>query len=332
MATRFIAMRSRVDLAGIVRAYRLWRLEPDVVFTSSVDAQVIGHLIAARAGAAHVTVEHGGAGLPRALHRRLLVRAVAPRIDRVVAISATQLDELHRLGFRAERITVIPNGIPAPAPRMRSREAVRGELGLAEDSVLALLVATLRPEKRAEVFVEAVRRGHAQEPRLRGVIVGGGPQLAHVQSLAAEAPDVVRALGERSDVPDLIEAADVVCLTSSFEGLPMTVLEAMALSRPVVAMRVGGIPDAVEDGRTGKLVPPGDTDAFAEALVALAREPVSRRAMGEAASVAYRERYTLKAMAERYGEVLAGLADRNAVRARRCASAQGGKGPLSWPR
>ena len=101
--------------------------------------------------------------------------------------------------------------------------------------------ATLRPEKRAEVFVEAVRRGHAQEPRLRGAIVGGGPQLAHVQSLAAEAPDVVRALGERSDVPDLIEAADVVCLTSSFEGLPMTVLEAMALSRPVVAMRVGGI-------------------------------------------------------------------------------------------
>ena len=77
MATRFVAMRSRVDLAGIVRAYRLWRLEPDVVFTSSVDAQVIGHLIAARAGAAHLTVEHGGAGLPRALHRRLLVRATS---------------------------------------------------------------------------------------------------------------------------------------------------------------------------------------------------------------------------------------------------------------
>jgi glycosyltransferase involved in cell wall biosynthesis len=305
-------MRSRLDVAGIVRAYRLWRLEPDVVITSSIDAQVIGHLIAGRAGVPHLTVEHGGAGLPRAFHRRLLVRAIAPRIDRVVAVSGTQLDELQRLGFRAERITVIPNGIPAPVPA-RPRESVRAELGLPEGDVLALLVATLRPEKRAEIFVEAVLRGHSQEPRLRGVIAGGGPQLSRVQSLTGAAPDVVRALGERGDVPDLIEAADVVCLTSSFEGLPMTVLEAMALSRPVVGTRVGGIPDAVEDGRTGRLVPPGDTDAFAEALVALAREPASRRAMGEAAHAAYRERYTLHAMAERYAEVLAGLADRKAA-------------------
>jgi hypothetical protein len=186
---------------------------------------------------------------------------------------------------------------------------VRAELDLAEDAVLALLVATLRPEKRAEAFVAAVRRAHDQEPRLRGVIAGGGPQLAQTRSLAAEAPGVVRVLGERHDAADLIAAADVVCLTSTFEGLPMTVLEAMALSRPVVATRVGGIPDAVTNGRTGMLVPPGNTAAFAEALVELAREPALRRTMGEAASVDYRERYTLEAMAERYAEVLDALVD-----------------------
>jgi glycosyltransferase involved in cell wall biosynthesis len=331
MPMRFVGMRSRADLAGMARAYKLWRLRPDVVFTSSVDAQVIGELVAARARAAHVTVEHGGAGLPRALHRRLLVRAVAPRIDGVVAVSATQLDELQQLGFRTERISVIPNGIPPPQPR-RSREAVRAELELAEDDVLALLVATLRPEKRADAFVDAVRRAHVREPRLRGVIAGGGPRLAQVRSLAAEAPGVVRVLGERSDAADLIAAADVVCLTSAFEGLPMAVLEAMALSRPVVATRVGGIPDAVTDGRTGRLVPPGDTGAFAEALVELVQAPALRRTMGEAASVDYRERFTLEAMAERYAEVLGALVDRRGDRAPHCGGARGGESPLSWPR
>jgi glycosyltransferase involved in cell wall biosynthesis len=331
LPTRFVGMRSRLDLRGIARAYSLWRLRPDIVFTSSVDAQVIGQLVATRARAVHVTVEHGGAGLPRALHRRLLVRAVAPRIARVVAVSATQLGELRRLGYRSERITVIPNGIPAPLPA-RPREAVRAELDLAEGDVLALLVATLRPEKRADAFVAAVRLAHTREPRLRGVIAGGGPQLSQARSLVAEAPEVVRVLGERNDAADLMAAADVVCLTSTFEGLPMTVLEAMALSRPVVATRVGGIPDAVTDGRTGRLVPPGDADAFAEALIELARAPALRRTMGEAARDDYRKRYTLEAMAERYGEVLGALVDSRGDRTPRCGDARGGSSPLSWPR
>lgn len=313
----FVGMRSRLDLPGIVRAYRLRLGKPDIVLTSSVDAQVIGQLVAARARVPHVTVEHGGAGLPRSWHRRLLLRSVAPRVNRVVAVSATQLEELRRLGYPAERITVIPNGIPTPVPS-RPRDAVRAELGVAEDEVLALLVATLRPEKRPDVFFEAVRRAQSREPRLRGAIAGGGPQLERIQSLAAETPGVVEVLGERHDVPDLIAAADLVCLTSIAEGLPMTILEAMALSRPVIATRVGGIPDAVTDGRTGTLVQAGDTDAFAEALVRLARDSALRRSMGEAARTDFGERFTLAAMSERYGEVLSALVEKG--------------GGTSWPR
>jgi glycosyltransferase involved in cell wall biosynthesis len=307
-------MRSRADVRGIVRAYGLWREKPGIVFSSSVDAQVIGHFVATRAGAAHITVEHGGAGLPRSLHRRFLVRAVAPRIDRVVAVSTSQLEELRALGFRAERITVIPNGIPVPLPQ-RPREAIRAELGIAEDDVLALLLATLRPEKRADIFVEAVQLAHAREPRVRGVVAGGGPQLNEVRSIAAKVPGIVHVLGERSDFADLITASDVVCLTSTFEGLPLTVLEAMALSRPVIATEVGGIPDAVTDGQTGRLVRPADTDAFAQALVELARHPALRRAMGEAANADYRKRYTLASMANRYAEVLRSLVDGRGDRA-----------------
>ena len=145
-------------------------------------------------------------------------------------------DALRDLGYRSDRTTVIPNGIPLPSP-LRRRKAVRAELGVDGEDVLALLVATLRPEKRAPVFVEAVRHAHAREPRVRGVIAGGGPELERVRTLAAATPDVVRVLGERSDVADLIAAADLVCLTSAFEGLPITALEAMALSRPLVGPR-----------------------------------------------------------------------------------------------
>lgn len=310
VATCFLRLRSRADVAGIARTYRLWRLRPDIVFTSSVDAQVIGHLVAARARAPHVTVEHGGAGLPRALHRRLLVRLIAPRVERVVAVSSSQLDPLRGLGYRSDRITVIPNGIPAPSPT-HSRAAVRADLGIGEDDVIALLVATLRPEKRAAFFIEALRRAHMDEPRLRGVIVGGGPELERVRKLEAGTPDLVRVLGERTDVPDLIAASDVVCLTSAFEGLPITVLEAMALSRPLVATKVGGIPDAVADGHTGTLVAPQDVEAFAEALVSLAKDPGLRRTMGDAARGAYLDRFTLEAMVEGYVQLFRPMADRH---------------------
>lgn len=301
--TVFVAMRSRHDVPGIARAYRLWRMRPDVVFSSSVDAQVLGQAIAARAGARHVTAEHGGVGIPRSLHRRLLVRLVAPRVDRAVAVSASQTPELIRLGFAADRIAVIPNGIPVPEVS-RTGASVRRELGLADDDVVALFAATLRPEKNAGRFVDAVLRAHRLEPRLRAVIAGAGPELESVRARVAAAPDVVHVLGERGDVGDLLVAADVVCLTSTFEGLPMTVLEAMALGRPVIATRVGGLADAVEDGLTGRLVPPDDVDAFADALVSLASAPKECAAMGEAGRRVYEARYTLERMVDAYAAVL----------------------------
>jgi glycosyltransferase involved in cell wall biosynthesis len=305
----FAGMRSRFDVAGAARAYRLWRLRPDVVVTSSIDAQVLGQLVAWRAGAPHVTIEHGGPGLPRALHRRLLVRLVARRVDRVVAVSETQVGELRWLGFRPDRIAVIPNGLPAPSPR-RARAAVRAELGAEDGEVVALLAATLRPEKQAGHFVEAVLRARASDVRIRGVVAGGGPELERVRSLAGAAPGAVRVLGERDDVADLMAACDVVCLTSAFEGLPLSALEAMAAGRPVVATAVGGIGGAVADGVTGRLVPPGDLDAFAAALLELVQSPEERVALGTAGRRAYEQRYTLEQMADRYAELLEDVARR----------------------
>jgi glycosyltransferase involved in cell wall biosynthesis len=183
---------------------------------------------------------------------------------------------------------------------------VRSELGIRPDDVLVLLAATLRPEKQPEEFVAAVQEARERDPRLRGVIAGRGPLLERARQAAAQTDGAVQVLGERADVPDLIHAASAVCLTSAFEGLPMIVLEAMALARPVVAYRVGGIAEAVADGETGMLASPGDRPALADRLVTLARMPDDMRAeMGRVARERFLLRYGVEPMVERYRSLLA---------------------------
>ncbi len=126
-----------------------------------------------------------------------------------------------------------------------------------------------------------------------------------VEALAAGTG--VELLGVRSDVPDLLAAADVLCLTSDSEALPMSILEAMALARPVIATDVGGTPEQVEHGVTGLLVPPGDVAAAADALGRVAADPAAARAMGERGRERQRERFDGDAMVTGYLRVLESL-------------------------
>jgi len=299
-------MRSRLDVRGARRALTATDPRTDAVITQTVNAQVLGHLAARRAHAPHVTIEHAGLGLGMTAHRRVLVRLIARRVDAAVAVSESQVPQLVSAGYRRDRIRVIPNGVPVAVPS-RGAHDVRTMLGLAETDVIALLVASLRPEKRVSAFVDAVSEANRLDPRIRGVVAGGGAALEQLRRRAAAAGGVVMLLGERSDVPDLVAACDVVCLTSRTEGLPVTVLEAMSLGRAVVATAVGGIPGVVEQGRTGILVEPGDDGAFARALAAVASEPERLAAMGRAGSELYRSRYTVDHMADAYALLLRGL-------------------------
>jgi glycosyltransferase involved in cell wall biosynthesis len=292
------------------------RGRPGAVVTRTVSPQLLGQAIASHAGGVHVFNEHtpltaAGELLAMSPRQRLLTRLVAPRVDRVIQVSERQAAPLVRLGYRRERIVTVPNGVfDTDAGRDANRAALRGSLGLGDGDFAVLCVANLRPEKGGAAFVEAVARARSEgAERLRGLIAGDGPERERLERFARDSGGV-RLLGSRGDVPDLMAACDAVVLLSEAEALPMSILEAMALARPVVTSDVGGAGEAVSDGETGIVVPPGDPAAAAAALATLAADPARAREMGEAGRTRQREHYTGEAMVEGYWRALEEVATR----------------------
>lgn len=272
--------------------------EPDAVVTRGVSGQLLGEAIARRAKAVHVLNEHtpltpSGKLVPPRPHQRALTRLVARKVDRVVAVTQRQVPPLQALGYPRGRIDVVPNGVfdhhvrgvePSHEPRA------------AGFSVVCL--AGLRREKRVDLFIEAVAAARRENPGIRGYAAGEGPERERLERLAEGSG--VTLLGVRHDALGLIRGADALCLPSEAEALPMSILEAMALERPVVATDVGGTPEQVVDGETGHLVPTGDAEPISRALLALAADPGRAREMGAAGRRRQRERFSGEGMVEGY--------------------------------
>jgi len=170
-----------------------------------------------------------------------------------------------------------------------------------------LTVARLDPQKGLHDLVAAA----ALVPEARVMVVGEGPERRALETRIAHLGlgDRVHLLGFRSDVPDLLAGSDLFVLPSLFEGLPLSILEAMAAGKPVVATAIGGNDEAVVDGATGLLVPPGDPRALADAIRALLRDPERRRRLGEAGRRRAEAEFSAPAMVRRvaavYDELLA---------------------------
>jgi glycosyltransferase involved in cell wall biosynthesis len=305
-------MRNRFDLRGLRRAFDVLRHGTDLIVSQSVNAQTVGVFMARKASVPHVTIDHAGPGLALRLHRRLLLRFVARRVDLLIAVSSLQLSRLLPFGFDPERIVIIPNG-SVPLVPTETRDETRLRLGVEPDAFLALLVADLRPVKNAVAFVGGVARAHAEDPRIRGLIVGDGPERAGAEAAAAASGGAVALLGARGDVAELMNAADAICLTSHTEGQPLVVLEAMSLGRPVVATRVGGLTELVSDEETGLLVPDGDLDAFASALRALADDPALQQRLGDAGKERHAALFSADRMADDYAGALRAVIERRAA-------------------
>lgn len=234
-------------------------------------------------------------------------RVVSACVDRYLAVSrqvAAQLRE--RFGVRADKITQVPNAVALDRfPRAVSPAPARPTDPAVPHTVLT--VARLDPQKGLHDLVAAA----ALVPEARVMVVGEGPERPALETEIARLGlgDRVHLLGFRSDVPDLLAASDLFVLPSLFEGLPLSILEAMAAGKPVVATAIGGNDEAVVDGATGLLVPPGDPQALADAIRALLRDPERRRRLGEAGRRRAEAEFSATAMVRRiaaiYDELLA---------------------------
>jgi glycosyltransferase involved in cell wall biosynthesis len=298
-----LELRRRTDPRGLRRAVSVAAaFEPDAVVTRGVSGQLVGEVIARRSRAVHVLNEHtpllpNGRLVPPRPHQRALTRLVARRVDGVIAVTERQRAPLERLGYSGGRIEVVPNGVFA-----RDVEGVAPSAQLAGDGFPVMCVAGLRPEKRVDLFIEAVAAARAENPAIHGYVAGDGPERERLEPVAARGG--VTLLGARRDVLALVAASGALCLPSEAEALPMSILEAMALARPVVATDVGGTPDQVLDGETGYVTPPGDAAAVTRALLGLASDPRRAEAMGVAGRMRQRERFTGAAMVDGYEDAL----------------------------
>lgn len=270
---------SALALAGLHR-----RLRPDVVHWHAARAHALGAIAAQLApGPARVLSRRVDFPVRGSAGSRLLY---ALRREATIAISEGVRDALVQSGLDPSSIDVVRSGIdltPFDAPFDRS--AIRFRLGTQEGDFLVLQVAALAPHKSQKDLLDAARIVLAERPEARIWIAGEGILRDELeqQHRRLDLGDRVRLLGFRDDVPDLLKAADLFCVSSYLEGMGTATLDAMAVGLPVVATRVGGIPEIVEDGVTGLLVPPRDPEALAGAILTLARDPARRRSMGQEA-------------------------------------------------
>jgi glycosyltransferase involved in cell wall biosynthesis len=293
----------RVDVSLPPRLLRLFRnLRADVVHTHNPATLIYASVPARLCGASLVHTKHGfnQTTKRRAMLRRLLGQSMP---HAVVAVSEqTARDARVQRDYPAGHLEVIPNGIDlgAYAPDAEQRAAVRQELGISADAFVIGTVGRMTQVKNQALLVRAAAPLLADGVHL--VLIGDGPEHAAVAQLAAACPrpDRVHLLGQRLDTARLMSAFDVFALPSQSEGLPMVVPEAMATALPVLSTAVGGVPEVIEQGATGFLVPPGNASAMRAQLAELIAAPELARACGRAArEVALRD-YSTARMAEKY--------------------------------
>lgn len=297
---------TRVDTFNRVRTL-MRQTAPQVVHTHLGASDVVGGLVGRALGIPVVSSIHSTAWLGvRSRLERSVVRRCASRI---VAVSDSARDEYLGHGFASPRqIITIRNGTDAQ-PKPGSGRAVRRELGIAEHDQVVVMLSALRREKGHHLAIDALEALRPRYPRLRLVIAGAGDLAGELARRAAGLDGAVVLAGLRTDVMEVLDAADICLHPSSREAFPTTLLEAMAASVPVVASAVGGVPEIISNPDLGVLIaPPVRSEAIAAALASLLEAPQLRRTLAAAARRAYLSQFTAAPWVRRtrdlYDEVL----------------------------
>jgi glycosyltransferase involved in cell wall biosynthesis len=224
--------------------------------------------------------------------------------DAVVAISRAIAEELSAAGYDPGRIVSLPNGVPVPDEPWRRRQDWR-------EAPLAVFVGRLAPEKGLRTLVRAWPTVRAAHPKARLTLVGEGPERPGLEALIAELglAGAVDLPGASPDPGPSLRAADLFLLPSHEEGMSVALLEAMALGVPLVASAIPGNRSLVTDGEHGRLAPPGDPEALADAVLDQWADPDRAAAMAAAARRRVVEGYSITAVARRHLGLFRSLVD-----------------------
>jgi L-malate glycosyltransferase len=249
-----------------------------------------------------VYTEHGRLSDAPPSPKRRLANALFSRLPHAVfTVSADLKRHIVEEGFPPEKVGVIYNGIDVgPLPTSQERDEVRACLGVDARTLVVGTIARLDPVKDLVTMIEAAGALRRTTPALL-LIVGDGSERARLERAAASTgqQDAVRFLGHRDDARRWLAGCDVYANSSIHEGVSLTILEAMSAALPIVATRVGGTPEIVDDSY-GRLVPPRDSGAMAAALGELASDADRRRGMGAEARRQVEARFTIERMVREY--------------------------------
>jgi glycosyltransferase involved in cell wall biosynthesis len=267
----------------------------DIVNTHSGIDSWVGGIAARLAGTPLVRTRH--LNLP--LHRNWtnFVHYLPARV--VTCGEAMRLKLIEEHGFPQRQVVSIPTGIDfAIFQPQHERQHVRNALGIPRDAWVVLMVAVIRGVKRHAIAIRAFAEFVRGEPDAILLLCGDGPMREETENLCRElgAEHLIRFLGHRDDVPDIMAASNVLLLTSRSEGVPQAVSQAMGIGLPVVATSVGGVPELVHDQETGLLVPPEDPAAIVAALRHLKSSPDLVARFGQRGRQFATERLSLEAM------------------------------------
>ena len=257
-----------------------------------------------------VFTEHGRANDDPPSRKRRVANQLFARVPaRIFAVSQDLRRHMIAEGFPSSRVGVIYNGIDiGEAPAERLDPAKKALLGLGPENLVVGAVGRLDPVKDLPTLLTAFRTVVSVVPQAKLALIGDGPEHQRVTAMIDDLrlEDSVVMAGYRRDARDLLPALDVYANTSIFEGVSLTILEAMAAGLPLVATRVGGTPEVISDGMNGMLVPARDPEAVARALVSLLRDVPRRRELGHAARRTVVEHFSIERMVSQYAAAYEG--------------------------
>jgi glycosyltransferase involved in cell wall biosynthesis len=303
LSVRMVHCKGRADWRAVrqIEEY-IQEDEVDLVHTHGYKADLYGYLAAWRCHKPVVATCHNWVGGTAALGiYNHLDRMALKKFNALAAVSDAVAQRLLAFGVPTEKIKTIANGIDVTAfERAQPLPLLKDE-----GSIVVGVVARLDLQKGFEYLLRAARELCKMFPGLKIVIAGEGPDRSAIEEMIEQyglQSSVVLA-GQQSNMPAVYAAMDIFVLPSLNEGLPMTVLEAMAASKPVIATRVGAIPSVIRDGENGLLLVPKDTEGLRNAVASLLNDPARRRRLGDQAHAWVSQNYTSEAMALKYREM-----------------------------